>query len=473
MTATALVWFRNDLRLTDNPALRAAVDSGARIVPVYIHAPDEEAGEWPEGAASRWWRHRSLEALEGELRQRGARLLLRQGASLETLRALAAECGAERLYFNRLYEPALSQRDGAVTAAMEADGVRVHTHNGALLFEPGSILSGAGRPYRVFTPFWKACLAHGVERRPLPAPRRLSTPGRWPESMPLSALALNPQIAWDTGLAHQWTPGEAGARARLKTFCRDALTHYPRHRDLPAMAATSGLSPHLHFGDISPGQVLAALRAAGADHPGAEAAARQIVWREFAHHVLHHFPHTSDRPLDPRFENFPWRRDAKGLRAWQAGNTGIPMVDAGMRELWHTGWMHNRVRMITASLLTKHLGIHWLEGARWFWDTLVDADLANNSLNWQWVAGCGADAAPYFRIFNPVRQGERFDPQGDYVRRWLPALAALPSRWIHQPWAAPAQVLSDAGVELGKDYPRPLVDLDAGRREALARMRGE
>jgi len=470
MSGTALVWFRNDLRLADNPALRAAVDSGARIVPVYIHAP-EEAGNWAEGAASRWWRHRSLEALDRELRRRGARLLLRGGSSEDALGTLAAECGADSLYFNRLHEPALAQRDERAATALTAAGLVVHSFNGALLFEPGSILTGAGRPYRVFTPFWKACMGRGLEHRPRAAPRRLSAPPRWPTALTLPELKLNPEVPWDAGLAAQWSPGEAGARSRLKAFCQEAMARYTARRDAPAADGTSRLSPHLHFGELSPGQVVAALRAAGGDNPGAEATMRQILWREFAHHVVYHFPHTSDRPMDPRFDKFPWRRNAKALRAWQRGLTGIPLVDAGMRELWHSGWMHNRVRMVAASFLTKHLGIRWQHGARWFWDTLVDADLASNSLNWQWVAGCGADAAPYFRIFNPVRQSERFDGEGDYLRRWLPELAALPARWIHQPWAAPATVLAKGGVRLGIDYPQPLLDLDAGRREALARLR--
>jgi deoxyribodipyrimidine photo-lyase len=291
-------------------------------------------------------------------------------------------------------------------------------------------------------------------------------------SIPLDALGLLPRIPWDGGLAAAWDPGEPAALARLQTFVDQAVAGYVQDRDLPGVGGTSRLSPHLHLGEVSPRQVLHAVadRVPGGLGGVAEPFVREIGWREFAHHLLYHFPRTPEEPLDSRFSAFPWRTDGTEalLAAWQRGQTGIPLVDAGMRELWHTGWMHNRVRMVVASLLTKHLRLPWQAGARWFWDTLVDADLAANTLGWQWSAGCGADAAPYFRVFNPVRQGERFDPRGDYVRRWCPELAALPDRWIHQPWAAPESILRAAGVSLGQNYSAPVVDLAESRREALA-----
>ncbi|MGD8310060.1 MAG: deoxyribodipyrimidine photo-lyase, partial [Chromatiales bacterium] len=317
----------------------------------------------------------------------------------------------------------------------------------------------------VFTPFWKACLRRPPPAAPLAAPEKLP-PCPDVDSLALDALGLLPRIPWDAGLRETWRPGEAGALRRLDGFCRKGLDAYADARERPAVVGTSRLSPRLHFGELSPRQVW--WRAVREDSPGGEAFLRELGWREFAHHLLHHSPETLERPMDRRFEAFPWREDPEALRAWQSGRTGIPLVDAGMRELWHTGWMHNRVRMVVASLLTKNLRIHWLEGARWFWDTLVDADLANNTLGWQWVAGCGADAAPYFRIFNPVTQGQRYDPEGAYVRRWVPEIGRLPDRWVHRPWQAPEKVLREAGIRLGSDYPEPIVDLKESRREALA-----
>jgi deoxyribodipyrimidine photo-lyase len=320
----------------------------------------------------------------------------------------------------------------------------------------------------VFTPFWRACRALPPPDTPRPAPGKISKPRTWPASIPLDDLELLPTIGWDAGLAAAWSPGEAGARQRLREFVAHGLTYYHEERNRPDHAGSSRLSPHLHFGEISPRQIRHAV--ARKRSTGAETFLTEIGWREFAQHVLYHFPHTADAPLRVPFRRFPWNSDRRALRAWQRGRTGYPIVDAGMRELWTTGWMHNRVRMIAGSFLTKDLLISWREGARWFWDTLVDADLASNTLGWQWVSGCGADAAPYFRIFNPVTQGEKFDPQGVYVRRWVPELARLPDRWIHRPWSAPVDVLGAAGVRLGRDYPRPMVDHDQARRAALAAL---
>ena len=468
---TAIVWFRRDLRLTDNPALSAACERARHVVALYVHAPEED-GDWAPGGASRWWLHHSLAALGSALRARGGGLCLRRGESLGTLLAVAREAGATQVYWNRLYDPAAVARDTGIKAALREAGLECESFNAALLHEPWEVRTGQGEPYRVFTPFWRSCAARlDALPRPLPPPVAIPSPTPAPASLPLDALELRPRIRWDAGLHEAWTPGEAGALARIEAFAEDALARYGEGRNRPDLPETSRLSPHLHFGEIGPRQCLAAARVAVAGRPAAQASAdsfvRELGWREFAHHLLHHFPGTPTTPLNPQFEAFPWEPNYAWLEAWQRGLTGYPIVDAGMRELWTTGWMHNRVRMIAASLLTKNLRQPWLAGARWFWDTLVDADLASNTLGWQWTAGCGADAAPYFRIFNPMLQTERFDPGRAYLRRWLPELRRLPDPWIHRPWEAPQAVLTEAGVELGRDYPRPVVDFRGSREAAL------
>ncbi|MEW6647589.1 MAG: deoxyribodipyrimidine photo-lyase [Pseudomonadota bacterium] len=459
---TALLWFRRDLRLADNPALRAALDRCDRIIPLYIDTP--EAGG--DGAAARWWLHHSLAALDKTLRQRGSRLLLRRGDALESLRAVLRESGASEVHWNRVYEPEAMVRDSAIKEALRADGLHVASHNALLLNEPWQLLKTDGTPYRVFTPYWNAAQRRGFDLALHAAPATIPPVPATLHTEPLEALRLLPRQRWDSGLAAEWQPGEAGAEVRLTAFIDQAVADYATARDLPARAGTARLSPYLHFGEIGPQRLMALVqqhltmqRDPGLTQNG-ESWLRQLVWREFAHQLLYHFPHTVNEPLDARFARFPWRRDyAEDLIAWQHGDTGIPIVDAGMRELWHSGWMHNRVRMIAASFLTKNLLIPWQEGARWFMDTLVDADLANNTLGWQWVAGCGADAAPYFRIFNPVSQGEKFDPHGDYVRHWVPELSGLADKYIHQPWSSPT---------VPADYPAPRVDLKASRERALA-----
>jgi len=463
--STAIVWFRRDLRLSDNPALSAALANHERILPVYIHAPEEEAS-WQSGAAGRWWLHHGLKDLSEQLL---GRLLFRRGGSRETLQDLVAESGATAVYWNRLYEPAAVRRDTQVKQALRDAGIKVVSSNAALLFEPWEVQNRQGGAYRVFTPFWKRLLEFGLPKAgpdaavrggQLLAPKTLAGMRR----TALDELGLMPEIAWYQGIADAWHPTRVGAEARLDEFLATGLRHYAHGRDLPDKDQVSRLSPYLHFGQLGPREIVAACRSGG--HAAAEFL-RQLGWREFAHHLLFHFPHTADAPLNERFAGFPWREDGAAMLAWQRGLTGIPLVDAGMRQLWETGWMHNRVRMIAASFLTKNLLLPWETGARWFWDTLVDADLASNSLGWQWVAGCGADAAPYFRVFNPVIQGEKFDPLGSYVRHWVPELAQLPSKWIHRPWEAPDSVLGEAGVVLGEDYPRPIVDLKASRQRAL------
>ena len=430
-SSTVIIWFRRDLRVADNPALAAACARADRVVPVYVHAPVED-GDWAPGAASRWWLHHSLERLDARLRRLGAPLLIRRGPSAEALLDLARETGATLVLWNRMYEPLAAARDAAVAARLADAGLAVETSNAAMWIEPDVSRTAAGGPYRVFTPYWRACLPRLDEQpTPIAAPVRIAGIAGL-ASLPLAALALRPTIRWDSGLEAAWTPGEDGAQARLETFCKRGLGGYADGRDRPDLEGVSRLSPHLHFGEIGPRQCLAAVRAQvqqrGGDARGAESFLRELGWREFARHVLHHHPHTTTQPLDPRFAGFEWNDDPGLLQAWQRGHTGYPLVDAGMRELWTTGFMHNRVRMVVASLLTKNLRQHWLHGARWFWDTLVDADLASNTLGWQWVAGCGADAAPYFRIFNPDLQAARHDPDGAYRRRWLsgpPPLATV------------------------------------------------
>ena len=467
--ASSLVWFRHDLRLADNPALSAAVARGGPVVPIFIWAPDEE-GAWAPGAASRWWLHQSLAQLEAALRQRGSGLVIRHGPSEATLRAVLAETGADAVFWNRRYEPAIVARETGIKARLRADGVLVETYNSALLFEPWTVETKAGKPFQVFTPFWKACLASGPPLAPITAPAALPAPTMRLESVPLDQLQLEPRVDWAASIRAAWHPGEAGAAAQLARFLAEALPRYAEDRDRPDLIGTSRLSPHLHFGEMGPRQIWQAVRAhpAHAGGSGSETYLREIGWREFAHHLLFHFPQTPEQPLRPEFAAFPWAADARGLRAWQKGRTGYPIVDAGMRELWATGWMHNRVRMLVASFLVKDLRVPWQRGVEWFWDTLVDADLASNTLGWQWTAGCGADAAPYFRVFNPVSQGEKFDPDGAYVRRWVPELAGMPAAWIHKPWVAPAEVLAAGGVALGRTYPHPLVDHAAARAAALA-----
>lgn len=451
MTAT-LVWLRQDLRLRDNDALHAAVERAGAVIPVYLWSPEEE-GAWPPGAASRWWLHQSLAALDAELRELGSRLVLRRGPALETLRALLHETGATAVYWNRRYEPSARRVGTEVKRALRGDGVEVRSFSGSLLVEPSEFLNQTGRPYQVYTPFMKQLLSRADPSLPHAIPPALRAPPRWPASEPLSALALMPTIRWYGVIEQSWQPGERGALQRLKRFVDQRLEAYADTRDQPAAPGTSRLSPHLHFGEIGPRQVWAAVR----QHPHATKFVSELIWREFAYHLLYHFPHAVNQPLREEFVHFPWH-GLEGLDAWQRGVTGVPLVDAGMRELWATGYMHNRVRMVAGSFLVKNLRIPWQEGTRWFWDTLVDADLASNTMSWQWVAGSGADAAPYFRIFNPVLQGRRFDPHGEYVRRWIPELESIEDAHVHAPWLASSP---PAG------YPAPIVDLDSTRAAAL------
>ena len=445
------------------------------MIPVFIWAPEEE-GRWRPGTASQWWLHYSLAALGADLEKRGSRLILRRGPVGAALNDLLAESGASAVFWNRCYEPVAMARYQRLKAQLGKLGIDTGSFDGNLLFEPGTIRNGQGEPYRVFTAFWRACLARYEATPCQSARKKLRAPDDWPHSLALADLELEPKGKRACALGESWQPGERGAKKQLQRFVKTALQDYSSGHDRPGVVGTSRLSPHLHFGEISPAEVWRTIQnvandGASGDKTACDAYLRQLGWREFAYHLLYHFPESAEKPLRPEFATFPWITDARTLRAWRQGRTGYPLVDAGMRELRQTGWMHNRVRMVVASFLVKHLLIGWQQGADWFWETLADADLANNSLGWQWVAGCGSDAPPYFRIFNPVIQGEKFDPAGEYVRRWVHELAGLPDRWIHKPWKAPASTLAQAGLKLGRDYPFPIIAHDEARARALAALK--
>ena len=446
-----IVWFRQDLRLSDNPAFRAAAESGAPIIPLFV-LDDVAAGDWTWGGAARWWLHHSLSSLDKSLK---GHLVLRKGSAAKIIPALVKEAGADTVFWNRCYEPFTVERDTALKTALTSDSITVEGFNGSLLHEPWELKTKTGNPFRVFTPFWNAMRERHVAAAH-DAPGNLKFAKA--KSDDLNGWKLLPtRPDWSKGF--DWTPGEKSAHDALHDFLDD-VADYKTARDLPDRDGTSRLSPHLHWGEISPRQVWHAVQARGHSE-GAQTFLKELGWREFYTQLLFHNPDLPAKPLDTRFAKFPWRHSDKDFHAWTRGQTGIPIVDAGMRQLWQTGWMHNRVRMIVASFLIKHLGIDWRRGEAWFWDCLVDADLSNNAANWQWVAGCGADAAPFFRIFNPVLQGEKFDPKGAYVRTFVPELAGVPDRYIHRPWE----------MDAPPKYPAPIMDLRAGRDRALAAFR--
>ncbi len=457
MSSPVIMWFRQDLRLADHAALCAAASAGPLIC-LYI-LDDETPGDWRMGAASRWWLRKSLEKLSAQVP-----VVLRKGAADRVIAQVLGESQAKSVYFTRDYAPWAAALEGRVKEVCEMAGAACHRHGGYLLHEPESIRNGQGQPYKVYTPFSRACSAIGPPKPPRPVPAFTL----WQGELASAALDLPENPDWANGF--DWQPGEDGARSRLADFIEDDLAHYADGRDVPSRRVTSRLSPHLHFGEISPAQCWhaaqsAAEKAGGLIDRAVEKFLKEVLWREFSYHLLHHFPYLPETPFKPEFADYPWADDPAGLKAWQRGQTGYPIVDAGMRELWATGTMHNRVRMIAASFLIKDLLIPWQQGARWFWDTLVDADIASNSASWQWVAGCGADAAPYFRIFNPVLQGEKFDGDGAYVVKWIPELSKLPREFIHRPWEAPEHLLAVV------NYPKRIIDHAVARDRALAGLK--
>ncbi len=463
----ALVWFRQDLRLTDHAALDAAMAAGRPVVPVYI-LDDASPGLWALGGAARWWLHHSLAALAGSLRQRGAPLILRRGPAAEVIADLVRETGAGAVHAGRMHEPWARRADAAVQAALGE--TPLHLHRTATLFDLEAIRTKTGGTYGVYTPFARACRLRGDLHAPSPAPDRIPAAPP-PRSENLDEWALLPRHPdWAGGLRDTWAVGEAAAQARLQAFLDKAVRGYDVGRNLPGQPGTSMLSAHLHWGELSPRQVWhTAAAVAGGEGLGVYLG--ELLWREFAAYLLWHNPHMPEQPLRPAFAKLPFRTAPPDLHAWQRGRTGIPIVDAGMRQLWHIGWMHNRVRMIAASFLVKQLLIDWRAGEAWFWDTLVDADLASNAASWQWIAGSGIDSQPFFRVFNPVTQGQKWDGAGDYVRHWLPELARLPDKYLHAPWTASAAALGEAGITLGQQYPVPIADLAAARQRALETYR--
>jgi deoxyribodipyrimidine photo-lyase len=466
-----IVWFRDDLRLSDHPALHAASNTGAPVICLYVF--DELArNARPLGGAARWWLSQSLRALQKSLEAIGSPLVLRRGSTAEVIAELARRADASSVFWNEIAHAPRQAVADQVAGALNDLGVAANTFPGDLLVTPSNIRSKDGRGLRVFTPFWKRVQSFGDPPKPLPAPKALSAVSDI-ASDALESWHLGPTHPdWAGGLRETWTPGEASAQARLRQFLKSGVAGYSTERDRPDRAGTSRLSPHLRFGEVSPRQVWHAARFAAAEHPrlagDIDKFLSELGWREFCRHLLFDVPDLAERNLQPAFDAFPWKTDDGALRAWQRGQTGYPIVDAGMRELWRTGVIHNRVRMVVASFLVKHLLIDWREGEKWFWDTLVDADAGSNPANWQWVAGSGADAAPYFRVFNPILQGAKFDPDGNYVRRWVPELSELPASLIHQPWTATPLELASAGITLGKTYPEPIIDHRAARERALA-----
>lgn len=462
--ASVIMWFRSDLRLSDNPALQAAIATGQPVIPVYV-LDDINPGIWQRGGASRWWLHHSLIKLDESLQANGFHpLVLLKGDGFIQISSLVKDSKAQGIFWNRCYEPWAMERDKRIKDQFKDIS---HSFNGYFIYEPWEIKNKVGEQYKVFTPFSKAFLERGEVRAPLKYKLTAIKPAKPIKGLSINDLQLMPKIKWFEQMQAEWQPGEAGAQARLKEFTADAVGHYKEQRDFPAVDGVSKLSPYLHFGEISPHQIWQAVSAklgknAKFDN-NAQGFLRQLIWREFSYHLLYHDHSFPEQPWNKRFENFPWKTDAKKLELWKQGKTGYPIVDAGMRQLWQTGWMHNRVRMIVGSFLVKNLLIHWREGEDWFWDTLLDADLGNNAAGWQWIAGCGADAAPYFRIFNPLLQSRKFDADGAYIKKYVPELRDFPAEFIHAPWEAPPLILN----QIKGKYPSPIVDHATARDLAL------
>lgn len=462
-TRKILHWFRHDLRLTDNPSFAAAANAGT-ILPVYLLDTTHSQTK-PLGAASRCWLHKALLALNESLEDK---LVIATGDPLLIIPKLAKEYHIDEVHWNRCYEPWQIKRDTQLKLALREKGITVTTHNGSLLWEPWDIQKKDGGHYKVFTPFYrKGCLSFTPPRNPIPKPDRIDYLPHQGSSNKIDSLQLLPNKNWSSQVMQHWQVGELAAMNRLNTFIESGLLDYAEGRNRPGEANISRLSPHLRWGEISPNQVWYAIKALE-QNANTDCFLSELGWREFSYSLLYYYPTLWQDNLQQKFDRFPWQQNKTLLNAWQRGMTGYPIVDAGMRELWQTGFMHNRVRMITASFLVKNCLIHWHEGEKWFWDCLLDADLASNSASWQWVAGCGADAAPFFRIFNPITQGKKFDPAGHYTKQYVPELSALPDRYLHAPWETPQRILDEAGIVIGKTYPKPALDLPASRERALA-----
>jgi deoxyribodipyrimidine photo-lyase len=467
----AIVWFRKDLRLADHPGLEAALQENKEIIPVFIW-DEEEGGNWSPGAASRWWLHHSLASLGASITKLGGTLILTRGKAAQVLPELAQAHRADQIFYGRCYDPAGIATQEAVEEACDLQGINTESFNSSLLQEPWETKNGTGKPFQVFTPYWRKSRpiiyreAAGYSVNQLTFTRGLSA------GSSLDGLCLLPEHPWHNKLGDHWEVSEDAAHRQIERTVEEVTRPYATRRNHPSVDGTSRLSPYLAWGQVSPRQICQAVLQAETEgsHRGENKFLVEIGWREFSYHLLYHFPNIPDQPLRPKYANFPWLDDPQNLKRWQFGKTGYPMVDAGMRQLYETGWMHNRVRMVVASFLVKHLLLPWQEGARWFWDTLVDADLASNTQGWQWAAGCGADAAPYFRIFNPITQGDKFDARGEYARRWIPELEKVPKKFVFSPWMAPSSVLAESGVSLGENYPDPCVDHSEARARALAAL---
>ncbi len=463
MTRTIIHWFRLDLRLADNPSIYEAAKLGT-VLPIYIF-DDKNVGNCKMGGASGVWLHHSLKSLNVSL---GGSLNIFRGNPLDILLKLAKDYNCTHIHWNRCYEPWRIKRDTHIKEQLQEQGISASSYNSALLWEPWEILKKDGTPYRVFTPFYrKGCLNAIAPRQPLSKPRKLELAEKGKHSLSIDELELLPDIPWHKPLESHWNIGEKGAQKALKKFLKAGVEGYKEGRNYPAKPKTSRLSPHLHYGELSPNQIWYSARQVD-ENEDIDNFCSELGWREFSYNLLYHNPQMPENNLQPKFDNFPWSTNPSFLKAWQKGQTGYPIIDAGMRELWQTGYMHNRVRMIVGSFLVKNLQIHWKQGFDWFWDCLIDADLANNAASWQWIAGCGADAAPYFRIFNPVTQSKKFDNKGEYIRRWVPELAEMPDKHLHAPYEAPDTILNEAGVTLGGNYPEPIVNLKASREVALS-----
>lgn len=460
-----LIWFRQDLRISDNPALNAALKSGV-VLPIYI-LDDNDSQDWQMGEASKAWLHYALQSLNQSLHHR---LQFFIGDPYEIIIELIKRYDIKQVFWNRLYTPKQVTRDKHIKAQLKTHAIDVHSFNGGLLWEPWEVLKHNDEPYKVFSAFKRQALQIMPPRAPVDEIKEMQnclTEVKVSNSS-LADLNLLPQHDWSKNVLSHWQISEKAAHDYLKTFVEYHLNDYQHNRNIPSLNATSKLAPFLHFGQISPHIIWNKVHQIACDNDNKQSYLSEIIWREFNYALLYHYPQLSNHNWQQKFDHYPWQDNKQLLTAWQQGKTGVPIVDAGMRELWQTGFMHNRVRMIVASFLTKNCHIHWRHGAKWFWDCLVDADLANNSANWQWVAGSGADAAPFFRIFNPVTQGQKFDDEGKYIRRYLPELNQLPNKYLFSPWLAPEDVLKQAIITLGEDYPYPVVDLKVSREEALA-----